>query len=109
MVNLINQYQISDKVGYFTLDNASNMDTVMDYIGDCYGFDGRRRRGRCFGHILNLAAKALLDPIPGSIDSTDEIYPFLDDDSTLTDAQYRRWRRQGPVGTPMTDDRRPTT
>lgn len=58
--DVIDQYAIRDKVGYFTLDNAENNDTAMDEIGKDLGFDGRMRRGRCFGHILNLSAKALL-------------------------------------------------
>jgi hypothetical protein len=32
----------------------------MAVIGGELGFDGRKRRGRCFGHILNLSARALL-------------------------------------------------
>lgn len=94
MVDLINQYKIGHKVGYFTLDNASNMDTAMDFIGNAYKFDGRRRRGRCFGHIINLAAKALLDP---SASLSEGIREF-DDTDTLTDAEYESWRQQGPVG-----------
>ncbi|KAK7928797.1 PIF1-like helicase domain-containing protein [Apiospora marii] len=61
IVKLINVYNIGNKTGYFTLDNTSNMDTAMEFIGNVFDFDGRRRRGRCFGHVLNLAAKALLN------------------------------------------------
>jgi hypothetical protein len=32
----------------------------MVAIGRELGFDSRLRRGRCIGHIINLAAKALL-------------------------------------------------
>ncbi|KAK8073310.1 restless-like transposase [Apiospora phragmitis] len=97
IIKLIDSYNIGNKVGYFTLDNASNMDTAMDFIGNAYRFDGRRRRGRCFGHILNLAAKALLDP-KGS--TTDDIRTFDDSDDIdiLTNAKYEEWRQQGPVG-----------
>ncbi|KAG7413158.1 hypothetical protein Forpi1262_v003836 [Fusarium oxysporum f. sp. raphani] len=49
-----------EKIGYFTLDNAENNDTAMEVIGAELGFDGRLRRGRCFGHTINLSAKALL-------------------------------------------------
>jgi hypothetical protein len=49
-----------EKIGYFTLDNAENNTTAMVAIGQKLGFDGRLRRGRCVGHIINLAAKALL-------------------------------------------------
>ncbi|EXK75729.1 hypothetical protein FOQG_19506 [Fusarium oxysporum f. sp. raphani 54005] len=49
-----------EKIGYFALDNAENNDTAMEVIGAELGFDGRLRRGRCIGHIINLSAKALL-------------------------------------------------
>jgi hypothetical protein len=32
----------------------------MVIVGDNLGFDGESRRGRCIGHTINLAAKALL-------------------------------------------------
>jgi hypothetical protein len=48
------------KVGYFTLDNAENNTTAVEVIGGELGFNGRRQRGRCISHTINLAAKALL-------------------------------------------------
>jgi hypothetical protein len=53
-------YGIGHKIGYAVLDNAKNNDTAMEELGKRLGFDGRRRRGRCIGHTLNLFAKALL-------------------------------------------------
>jgi hypothetical protein len=49
-----------EKIGYFTLDNAENNTTAIAVIGGELGFDGIRHRGRYVGHIINLAAKALL-------------------------------------------------
>ncbi|OBS16496.1 hypothetical protein FPOA_27385 [Fusarium poae] len=60
VVEVLRSYGITHKVGYFTLDNASNNDTAMEEIGKALGFEGKTRRLRCFGHILNLAVKALL-------------------------------------------------
>jgi hypothetical protein len=60
ILNVINAYKISDKIGYFTLDNAKNNITAVAIIGEELEFDGRRRRSRCIGHTINLAAKALL-------------------------------------------------
>jgi hypothetical protein len=82
-----------EKIGYFTLDNAENNTTAMVAIGEKLGFDGRHRRGRCIGHIINLAAKALLfgnDP--------DAFEEQLDGTSPLNYADYQLWRTQGPVG-----------
>ncbi|KAL9567664.1 hypothetical protein ACKAV7_008236 [Fusarium commune] len=60
VVEVLRSYGITHKVGYFTLDNASNNDTAMEEIGKALGFKGKTRRLCCFGHILNLAVKALL-------------------------------------------------
>jgi hypothetical protein len=60
VLNIINGFQIADKVGYFTLDNAENNTTAINAIGRKLGFNGRSRRGRCIGHVVNLAAKVLL-------------------------------------------------
>ncbi|KAF6528009.1 hypothetical protein HZS61_008311 [Fusarium oxysporum f. sp. conglutinans] len=60
ILDVIEAYQIQDKIGYFTLDNAENNDTAMEIIGGELGFVGKTRRGRCFGHTLNLSAKSIL-------------------------------------------------
>ncbi|OAQ60851.1 restless-like transposase [Purpureocillium lilacinum] len=46
ILDVLDAYGIRDRIGYFTLDNL--------------GFAASRRRGRCFGHTLNLSAEALL-------------------------------------------------
>ncbi|KAI0337369.1 hypothetical protein BDW22DRAFT_1304642, partial [Trametopsis cervina] len=44
-----------------TLDNASNNDTLIDELSNqVEEFPGEANRVRCFAHILNLAAKAVL-------------------------------------------------
>lgn len=82
-----------EKVGYFTLDNAENNDTAMEVIGGELGFDGRLRRGRCIGHTINLSAKALLFGR-----NTDALEQQLSGAEALSDAEYARWRKRGPVG-----------
>ncbi|KAM3561796.1 hypothetical protein ARSEF4850_003029 [Beauveria asiatica] len=93
ILDVIDQYAIRDKVGYFTLDNAENNDTAMDEIGKDLGFDGRMRRGRCFGHVLNLSAKALLF---GKNLGAFEIE--LTGEALLAEAEYELWQKRGPVG-----------
>lgn len=93
VAEIIEEFGIHDKVGYFTLDNASSNDTAMDELGIRLGFQGRERRGRCFGHILNLSAKALL--FGGDAERfADEV----GNEITLSDAEHALWRRKGPVG-----------
>jgi hypothetical protein len=61
MLEVLSAFGIgSNKIGYFTLDNAENNTTTVKVIGGELGFDGKLRRGRCIGHTINLAAKALL-------------------------------------------------
>ena len=59
------RYKLVDKIGYFTLDNATNKDTALRFIKNYLGeigipFDPVSRRLRCFGHVLNLVVKAFL-------------------------------------------------
>ncbi|KAF5981720.1 restless-like transposase [Fusarium bulbicola] len=82
-----------EKIGYFTLDNAENNDTSMEVIGAELGFDGRLRRGRCIGHIINLSAKALLFG-----KNADAFEQQLSGAEALSDTEYARWRKKGPVG-----------
>ena len=93
VVALIDEYGLAQKVGYFTLDNADNNDTAMRAIGNTYNFDGPSRRGRCFGHILNLSAKALLFG-----KDSEAFEEQLSGAEALSQAEWDLWRRRGPVG-----------
>jgi hypothetical protein len=93
ILGVINAYKINDKVGYFTLDNAKNNTTAVAIIGEELGFDGRRRRSRCIGHIINLAAKALLFG-----KNPDAFEKQFDGRSPMTTIEYQYWRAKGPVG-----------
>jgi hypothetical protein len=88
VLNIIHDFQIADKVGYFTLDNAENNTTAMDTIGHELGF-----YGRCIGYVVNLATKALLFG-----NSPDAFEEQLGGSSPSTIAEYQLWREKGPVG-----------
>jgi hypothetical protein len=75
-----------DRIGYFTLDNAENNTTAMVVIGGDLGFDSESRRGRCIGHTINLAAKALLFG-----NSPDAFEKQLDGSSAMNSATYQLW------------------
>ncbi|OWT42252.1 restless-like transposase [Pochonia chlamydosporia 170] len=89
----IEAFGIEENIGYFTLDNAENNDTALEAIGKKLGFNGARRRGRCFGHIVNLSAKALLFG-----KDTDAFEEQLSGAEALSEAEYELWRQKGPVG-----------
>lgn len=54
------QINDSDKLGYFTLDNAANNDTCMKDLAFEHDFCPEERRIRCAAHIFNLCVRALL-------------------------------------------------
>ncbi|KID93618.1 Ribonuclease H-like protein, partial [Metarhizium majus ARSEF 297] len=49
-----------DKLGYFTLDNATNNDTCMEELAFEHNFSYEERRIRCGPHVINLSVRDLL-------------------------------------------------
>ena len=102
---VVDEYNIGAKVGYFMMDNASNNDTAMQELQSLlisrYGegsvtITSDERRLRCFGHILNLAAKTLLFSADERAFKADiNNYP----DEKEEEAELNKWRKLGPVGT----------
>lgn len=93
---VLDTFGISKKVCYATLDNADNMDTSMDELETLLGWEegeGKERRGRCFGHILNLSAKALL---------FGNFVKAIEDGATgasiISERDWKNWVKRGPVG-----------
>ncbi|KAM3537964.1 hypothetical protein ARSEF1564_009127 [Beauveria bassiana] len=84
---------IQDKIRYFTLDNAESNDAAMEVIGGELRFVRSTRRGRYFGHSLNLSAKALL--FGHNAAAFEE---QLSGAAPLSEAEHTLWRRKGPVG-----------
>ena len=66
--DVLKEYQISsDKLGFFICDNATSNDAAVALVLKALYLritnnEIVARRLRCFGHIINLAAQALLDP-----------------------------------------------
>ena len=98
--DIITPYNIAQKIGYFTLDNASNNDTALQHISSYLTainipFNSIQRRLRCFGHILNLVVKAFLwGEDPATFDSEINTYQELNKEAEELEA----WRRKGPLG-----------
>jgi hypothetical protein len=93
VIEILSSYRIEDKVGYFTLHNASNNDTATVAIADYFGFEGgRQRQVRCIGHIMNLV-KAFLFRKNHQV-FEDEI-PAV---QALEVATHKLWQKTGPVG-----------
>jgi hypothetical protein len=94
VIEVIEAYEIPDeKIGYFTLDNAPNNDTALDTIGERFKFSSRARRGRCFGHVINLVVKAIL--FGKDADAFESRVGYGD---VLATTEHELWRKRGPVG-----------
>jgi hypothetical protein len=65
----------------------------MEEIGKALGFEGKTRRLRCFGHVLNLAVKALLFG-----HNSEAFEDDIQGNETLDAKAHELWRRKGPVG-----------
>lgn len=91
IMSLLQEYDLTKKIGYFTLDNAQNNDSALTCLAKHLqeigvSFDVKEHRLRCIGHVINLVVKAFLYGI-----ESDHEMPNLDEPSTF-------WRRQGSYG-----------
>lgn len=94
---IITRFDITTKIGYAVLDNAEANDTAMEELGTLCELApgaGRKRRGRCFGHTLNLSAKALL--FGKHADAVDQ--EVNAGANAISDEAWRTWIKRGPVG-----------
>lgn len=91
VVDTLQTYQI-ERLGYFVCDNASSNDTAILDILKSYRLakEKDRRRLRCLGHIVNLAAQAFLFG-----KDTDA---FEESDLEDLDIAYKLWQQAGPIG-----------
>ncbi|EJP61509.1 transposase-like protein [Beauveria bassiana ARSEF 2860] len=79
-----------EKIGYFTLDNASNNGKPMVHLAQHFQWTNvMSRRIRCFGHVIHLVARAML---LGKDDADGAIEYDLDTDA------LEMWAKRGPIG-----------
>ena len=106
VMHMLTEYQLFDKVGYFTLDNASSNDSALRIIGhklQALGvdFDHKQRRLRCFGLTINLVVKAFLY---GTDANHQQVVDIEEDNGepavTLKEltTQLEYWRKHGAYG-----------
>ena len=57
---VINQYEIGAKLGYFMLDNAESNDTCLEMLAQWFPMDVGKPRLSCIGHIINLVVRAVI-------------------------------------------------
>lgn len=60
-LEVIEEYELNGKIGYFTMDNHDANDTMLSEIAkEIDGFNPVARRLRCSGHVMNLIVQAFL-------------------------------------------------
>jgi hypothetical protein len=100
ILQVVRDYQISHKIGHFMADNASSNDTCVETVlKELYPQMSAKqcssRRLRCFGHVTNLCARALLLGKSAGKD-IDEVE--LKERRGAFEAVEMFWRQRGAVG-----------
>ena len=100
VLDVIGEYKIGGRIGYFMLDNASSNDTAVDLIlktlyPKMSEKQRKRRRLRCLGHVVNLCAQAFLlgKKADTTLEELELAYSRHDFESIA-----KIWRKQGALG-----------
>lgn len=98
VLKVLKDFRITDKLGYFIMDNAYSNDTLVRVVADALKDEGvyynyHERRLRCNGHVINLAVQSFL--FGKAVDDYDTPETMT---ATVTDIQLNKWRKLGPLG-----------
>ena len=97
VVQIIKDYNLIDKIGYFVLDNATNNDTCLEETFDALSLEVqvKTRRLRCLGHVINLTAQAFLYG-----ENAEAFISEVGSDTVLANEaeELKIWRKKGPIG-----------
>jgi hypothetical protein len=101
--SVLKEYNIVDKFGYFTGDNASNNDTALQCLArrmvadGGVGFNVHDRRLRCFAHDMQIAVKGLLfGPKAKDLESYEATANTTD--AEKAEWMKAKWRSFGAIG-----------
>ncbi|KJZ68971.1 hypothetical protein HIM_09781 [Hirsutella minnesotensis 3608] len=81
-------FDLQDRIGYYTLDNATNNDTAMETLAAEFDFDKAERRIRCAPHFLNLAVRAMM--YGSKRDNFDELLAHWGDKDFITEEDEQK-------------------
>lgn len=100
LVAVIKEFDLADRLGYFISDNVGSNDYAVMHTCEKLGIrDHVQRRLRCLGHIINLAAKALLyGKDTGSFDFEVSEMAQLRLEVRQALEVLAFWRKKGPIG-----------
>ncbi|CAB4475133.1 unnamed protein product [Rhizophagus irregularis] len=92
----LEDFGIATKILAVACDNASNMDVMLDKISQSLAkksitFDPKNQRVRCFAHVINLAAKKLIDnlQVPLLYEDENSFEEAEDTEDNLKDTIYK--------------------
>jgi hypothetical protein len=91
------EYLITDRLGCFVLDNATNNDTCIAQLAREFKWDKKEvteRRLRCFGHIINLVAQEFV--FGGKADIFQQSLAAANQD--IESDVPKLWELRGPIG-----------
>jgi len=92
ILEVIEDYEIKNKLGAFQLDNASNNRTCVEALATSIpSINPDEHQMSCFGHIVNLVVKAVLFG-KGMNTLQKELA------GASNKGQFDIWRNQGPIG-----------
>ena len=65
VLDVLNDYEIRNKLGYMVMDNVGSNDTLITIVGtslndERVSYNAIQRRLRCNGHAINLAVQVFL-------------------------------------------------
>jgi hypothetical protein len=100
---VIQEFNLSDKLGVFIGDNSGNIDTAVEcLVGEFWPNEVgmETRRARCIAHIINLAAKAFLfgNNCDAFVTEMNDLEQNSMNDEAHLVREQERWRQQGVIG-----------
>jgi hypothetical protein len=96
LIEIINDFDLKERLGYFITDNASSNDTCVHHILTSLLPDlTETQRTHCFGHILNLACGSYLY---GHDPDSFEIEVMVLESLAREQEELKAWRKRGPIG-----------
>jgi hypothetical protein len=100
VLEVLKEYDIIHNLGYFTMDNAPDNDTIMITLSHSlrkdFGlkYDPIHYRIRYQGHVINLAIKSFLFVTNKELlkeDTETSVY-------NITVKEIKNWQKKGPLG-----------
>ncbi|KAJ0126589.1 Protein FAR-RED IMPAIRED RESPONSE 1 [Fusarium oxysporum f. sp. albedinis] len=100
LFEIVQLWDIRGQVGTVISDNVTTNDTCLSYFyrqldPSIRPADIKARRMRCYGHVLNLVARAFLF---GKDAESFELESDINGMRGLQEQDLRHWRSKGPIG-----------